>query len=331
MDKTGFTEHLNKRGWPSDKLAEAIAIADGFEAFLADSSHAIDSPEAATAAVHAYSKRMIEAGTNSWDNYVALIQYGRFVGNDAVLVAALELIDGAEVLERFHAKLGEELGEEVRDRIFDGIDIPPIGTPNDGKPQLMEVIMRRLEETVDEETCIKLLKDSLRHLDDAWYVNAKRKYEEAGDIDAYLAQKGANYIAELTKHRDQGTLYFSQPVNDAMIAYVEAHPEIRSGVRQGNLLIEAKIPYQAIAYLEATDPVEKAYHYCHCPWAKESLKEGPSAVPPTFCNCSAGFHKKPYEVIFGQPLEAEVLESVLAGDPWCKFAIHLPPEAVPED
>jgi hypothetical protein len=50
--------------------------------------------------------------------------------------------------------------------------------------------------------------------------------------------------------------------------------------------------------------------------------EGP--VSAQFCRCSAGFHKKPWEVIFDQKLEAEVLESVLQGDMRCRFAIHLP-------
>lgn len=70
-------------------------------------------------------------------------------------------------------------------------------------------------------------------------------------------------------------------------------------------------------------PLERGY-YCHCPWVKESLRDDTVRVPPVFCNCSAGFHKKPYEVIFGRTLRAEVLECVLAGDPWCKFAIYLP-------
>jgi predicted hydrocarbon binding protein len=51
----------------------------------------------------------------------------------------------------------------------------------------------------------------------------------------------------------------------------------------------------------------------------------------TFCNCSAGFHKKPFEVAFGQPVKVEVLESVLLGGERCRFAIHLPEEAIPAE
>jgi hypothetical protein len=70
----------------------------------------------------------------------------------------------------------------------------------------------------------------------------------------------------------------------------------------------------------------KSYYYCHCPWVRESLRAGDVQVSPTFCQCSAGFHKKAWEVILDRPLEAEIVESVLLGDPWCKIAIQLPEE-----
>ncbi len=41
----------------------------------------------------------------------------------------------------------------------------------------------------------------------------------------------------------------------------------------------------------------------------------------------ASYAEMRWEVIFDQPLEAEIVESVLQGDPWCKIAIHLPEEA----
>ena len=323
MDKQGFTAYLKERDYSEEKIAEAIGVAEAFEAFAA-ADHPIGTKTEATQTTHGFSKQMIAREENSWDNFVALLRYGRFISNDAVAIAALDLIDGAEALGTLYERLAEVHGEDVRNRIFDGVDLPPLGTPNDEKYERMEVVVRRLEKELDREACVGLLKDSLRYLEDSWYAEARAKYETAGSIDAYLEQKGKDYIAELETYRDEGTLYFTQPINDAVIDYVKAHPEIRSGVREGHRIIEAKIPHQAIQFLEATDPAEKAYHYCHCPWAKESLREGVKTVSSTFCNCSAGFHKKPYEAIFGQRLKAEVLESVLAGDPWCKFAIELP-------
>ena len=124
--------------------------------------------------------------------------------------------------------------------------------------------------------------------------------------------------------KEDGTLYFNQRITDEVIAYVEAHPEIRQGLREGNILYEAKIPYMTIEYLVETDEEKKRYHYCHCPWTKESLIDGEIDVSPTFCNCSAGFHKRYWEAVLDTSLQAEVVESVLDGDMWCKFAIRLP-------
>jgi len=188
----------------------------------------------------------------------------------------------------------------------------------------MKQVVERLETAVGHARCASLIGRGLRDLPDEGYAEEQRRFEEAGGIDEYLRHKGDRFVAELQGIRDQGTLYFSQPITDEVIAYVEAHPEIRQGVRVGNVLYEAKIPYMAREYLEETDPELRAYYYCHCPWARESLRQGEAKVPTAFCNCSAAFHKKPYEVIFGRKLEAEVLETVLAGDPWCRFAVHLP-------
>jgi len=324
MDKEGFAAYLKERKLTDEQIDASISTAEAFETFLLDGDLKTGATAATTTDVNRFSMQMIARGLNTWDHYVALLRFGRFVGNDAVHIGALELIDGAEALGNLHAKLAEVIGETARDEIFAGVDLPPLGTPNAEKPALMQTVIQRMEASLDSQTCVRVLGSGLRYLEDDWYRDAKRTYEEAGGIDAYLEQKRKDFVAELKKHRDEGTLFFSQPITDEVIDYVKRHPEIESGVRKGNVIIEAKIPHQAVAFLAASDPREKAHHYCHCPWVKESLRNGPSEIPPTFCNCSAAFHKKPYEVIFDRALKAEVLETVLAGDPWCRFAIHLP-------
>lgn len=100
------------------------------------------------------------------------------------------------------------------------------------------------------------------------------------------------------------------------------------GLREGNVIYQVKIPYMAKEWLEETDPKMKRYYACHCPWVRQSLRTGNVTVSPAFCNCSAAFHKKPWEIIFGQSLRAEVVESILGGDDQCKLAIHLPKDIV---
>jgi hypothetical protein len=320
MDRGGFRQVLRERHVPEDQIEQQVEMAEWFEAFTREAPTPGD--------VRAFSALLVEEGLNTWDNLAALARYGHFTKNDAVYVAAIELIDGAEAMDGLHEKLGQAVGEEVRDEVFAGIELPPVGTPSAEKPRITQAVMERLEQLVDPETCRQVLSSGLRHLEDAWYVEERTKYAESGSIDAYLDRKGQEFIKELEKLRDEGRLYFTQPVTDEVIDFVECNPEIRQGVREGSVLYETKIPYMTLDYLAATDERLKRYYYCHCPWVRESLKAGDVGVSPTFCLCSAGYHKKRWDVIFEQPLQAEIVETVLKGDPWCKIAIHLPEETL---
>ena len=324
MNKDGFREFLEGRQLAEDKIAQAIPMVEKFEAFLSESDRPTVLEQAQPEDVYAFSQVLIKQKLNTFDNFVALARYGQFVDNNALYVAVIELLDGSEALENLHKKLGDEIGEKNRDEIFDGVDLPPLGTPNTKKPRLTQAAIERLERTVGAETCKRILGSGLRTLPDEGYLAAKQKYLQAGSLDAYLERKGKDFIAELERIRDENGLFFTQPITDEVIDFVRSQPEIMQGVRKEDILYEAKIPYMTVEYLAETDERMKRYYYCHCPWVRESLRAGEVQVSPAFCNCSAAFHKKPYEVIFDRPLEAEVLETVLKGDPWCRFAIRLP-------
>jgi hypothetical protein len=255
---------------------------------------------------------------------VALARYGLFTQNNALFVAILELLDGAEAQPNFYRRVAEVFGEEVRDAVFAGIGVAPLGLPSPEKPRFIHPVVERLEARVGEEACKALLADSLRDLPDEYYLQERQKYQEAADIDEYLRQKKQAFVEQLEASQREGRLFFAQEITDEVLAFVKGDPEIGGGRREGNIIYETKIPYMTRDYLAETDPTLKRYYYCHCPWAREAVKNGNVTLTATFCNCSAGFHKKSWEVIFEQPLKAEVLESVLKGDARCRFAIYLP-------
>jgi hypothetical protein len=326
MDREGFRKVLEERQVPENQIEYHISLAERFETWVLE--RGTGAPATAND-VRTFAVMLIQEELNTWDNLVTLVRYGWFVKNNEVYVAAVELLDGSEALDGLYEKLGQAVGEKKRDEVFAGIEIPPLGTPSSEKPRITQAVMERLEGLVDAETCREILSGSLRHLEDAWYVDERAKYAECRDIDEYLERKGREFMAQLEQIRDDGGLFFTQPITDEVIDFVRSHPEIAHGVRDGAVLYEVKIPYMTREYLAETDEQLKRYYYCHCPWVRESLKEGDVRVSPTFCQCSAGFHKKSWEVIFEQRLEAEIVETVLKGDPWCKIAIHLPEEALP--
>ena len=324
MDKEGFRQLLQERSIPEEKIEAFICVAEKFEGFVkATRRPGSDGPPTADD-IRAFSAALVQEKLNTYDNYRALILYGRFLKNHGVFVAAVELLDGAEVLESLYEKVGQSVGDQRRDEIFRGIELPLLGTPSTQKPKVTQAMMERLEQTVDPETCQRILSSGLRRLNAEWFQEARKKYLECDSLDQFLDRKGGDFVAQLEQIKRDGELYFTQEITDEVIDFVQSHPEIRQGVREGDILYEIKIPYMAREYLAETDERMKGYYYCHCPWVRESLRAGDVRVSPTFCHCSAGFTKKYWEVVLDQPLEAEIVESVLQGDLWCKIAVHLP-------
>ncbi len=317
MDRQAFRTYLISRNTPPDGVEASLALAERFETFLADQQ-----PDAASA--WAFSRLLIEADENTEENYIALIRYCYLIRNNDMYIALLELVDGGEVGGNFFRKVAEEFGEALQDEVFAGTGIAPYGTPTPDKPRFLHPALERLQSRIGAQACRDFLSASLRDLPDEYYLEDREMYRQSRNIDDYLVKRKQAFIERLIACQQSGRLFFAQEVTDEVIAFVQDHPEMGGGRREGNLVYETKIPYQAKQYLAENDPVLKRYYYCHCPWAREAIKNTAVHLVADFCYCSGGFHKKAFEIIFDQPLKVDVLASVLRGDDCCRFAIHLP-------
>lgn len=319
MDRQGFRDSLRQRGLVGEQIEASLAIAERFDAFVREPGRA---PSADTA--WAFSRLLIEEGGNTEEAYIALIRYCRFINENDMFVALLELVDGGEVAGNLHRMLAEAFGDELRDEVYASTGVPPYGTPTPEKPATLQPVIQRLEARVGHEACAAFLSACLRDLPDEAYLPEREKYRQAGGIDAYLCQAKEAFVAELEACYREGRLFFAQEITQDVLDFVRSDPEMGGGRREGAIVYETKIPYMTKQYLAATDPTLKRYYACHCPWARDAVKDGNGELAEVFCYCSGGFHKKALEVIFEQPLKVEVLESILKGDTRCRFAIHLP-------
>ena len=317
MDQQGFRVMLEGRKVPAEKMDSVLALAERFEQFAAQSGGF------STATAWAFSKLLIDEGQNSEENFITLARYGLFIQNNPVFVAFLEVLDGGEAQENLYKRVAETYGEAFRDEIFAGIGAAPFGLPTPEKPRYMQPVIERLEKALGAEASRALIGDSLRDLPD--YAWEREIYLSCASVDEYLAKKKQKFIEQLEACQRESRLFFAQEVTDEVLEFVRNEPEMGGGVRVGNIVYETKIPFLTKQYLDENDPRLRRYYYCHCPWAREAVKSS-GKVTPMFCNCSAGFHKKPWEAALGQRIHAEVLESVLKGDARCRFAIYLPEE-----
>lgn len=322
MDRAGFAAYLVERGFEAGGLEGLVAVAERFARQAGEGSSADK--------LDAFSQLLIEEAENTPAVFSALALYGRFVGDHRLTAAILSFLDGAEALGNLYDRLGGELGHAERDRVFAGVDLPPLGTPATGLPAYTERVMGRLGAEVDPAVTEAILSGCLHDLDDAWFADARAHFEEHGDIDALLEWRRERLLETLEACRRDGKPWFVQEITDEVLDFVRSHPEVSSGVRVGDVIVEVKIPHMTGEWLAASDERERRYHYCHCPWVKESLRRDDIEIPALFCSCSAGFHRRFWEVVLGRPLRAEIRESVLAGDDRCTIAIHLPADVVPE-
>lgn len=319
MDQAGFRELLKQRKLSDEQIEASIAIAERFERYIATKEGKPDAD-----LTWEFCKILIQEGENTYENLLALARYGRFIKNNDVYVAILELLDGAEVQPNLYQKAGDLFGYEVRDEAFAGIGISPLGLPSTEKPfDIFPVIDRLVEKVGDKQTRV-MLSACLRDLPEEHFVDEREKFFKSPNIDVYLTNKHQALMKLLRKCQQDGELFYAQEITDEVLKYVDERPETECGVREGNILYITKIPYNTKQYLAETDPILKRYYACHCPWAREAIRNGNIHLNPIFCNCSGGFSKKSWEVIFGQALQVEVLESVLKGDFRCRFAVHLP-------
>ncbi|MFX1559026.1 MAG: hypothetical protein ACFFBL_00385, partial [Promethearchaeota archaeon] len=192
------------------------------------------------------------------------------------------------------------------------------------KMKVTQEVLERMEKVLDPSECKRILADVAHGLPRDFRKGEREKFLKAGTVDEYLKQKRESAIAELEKHRDEGSLFYNQYITDEVVEFVKSRPDVLSGERRGNTIYHTKIPYMVQEYLEATDDRMKRYYACHCAWARESILDVVVDVSADFCHCSGGFTKMPWEAALDQPLEYEMVKSVLKGDDECSFVIHLP-------
>ena len=330
MDEKGFRAFVaaGKRVKPDLDEAEIrsnLEVVAEFERFLSRSGSEKAFRSASKDEVEAFVEELGRSGKADYENLVALVRYARFANSKVVEARVIEMLDGAEVMDALAEILKNRIGQDRCDSIFLGIELPSLQTPHANWPIVTKQVMERLEAQLDEGTWKDVLLAGPHTAPDEYYLPERKKFEESKGIDEYLSGRADEFAALLKQCVDEDRLFFNQEIDEDVLAFVRANKEIGGGVRDGDTIFETKIPYLAREYLRETDSVKKRYFYCHCPWVRDAIRSGID-VSPNFCYCSAAYHKKPWDVIFREPVEAEVVSSVLRGDLVCRFAIKIPEE-----
>jgi hypothetical protein len=176
--------------------------------------------------------------------------------------------------------------------------------------------MERLESLADERQCREVL------------TGCACQYPKEGlrDIRASFARTGdADLAHEMLQARFEVFLREVLELDPALADEVVRRGWGLAGIKQGNRITATKIPKSGnlVAYLQEQDADRQQELYCHCPRIREVLQSDVT-LSSTYCYCGAGYYQGIWQEIVQQPVEVEVLASVLQGDPVCTIAVYLP-------
>ncbi len=321
MTVQGFKEWLQEQGISDETTLQINILISEFASFLDQKGSTINRPTYQD--VHDFSSYLIEHKKNIFDNFIYILRLGYFYKSNDMILAIMEIIDGGEVMFNFSTRLEELFGKELRDQIFEG-EMPPLGLHPKDRPLITKRLIDKFLSVVPREKCKELLNNGLRDKYIDSYKPDREKYLELNNFTEFLVYKKKKLKETLTNHMNEGSLFFTQEIDQSVIDYVQANPSIESGIREGNKLIITKIPYMAKEFITETDPEKKKYYYCHCPWVREGLQDKSFEMDPIFCNCSAGFYKNYWEYVLDSEVTVEPVESILMGNDTCKFVVTLP-------
>ena len=331
MDEEGFRKFIKEGKRVPKNLSEKtirshIRMVKEFERFLNKGKKKRQLNDSKANDIKAFIRHLKRQNKNEFDNLIGLLRYARYSGNEEAALALLVILDSGDILPTLCSSFKNKYGKQMHDKVLGGYEPPPIGTPAKLMPRGTGEFLRRLESGIGEDATRDFLMHYCPHVSPPEHYADERKMLRASkSIDEYLRKRHRISVEELEGHMKDGTLFFTQEINQEVLDFVRSNPEIQGGVRKGNMIHFTKIPYMTIDYLREKNPKKKRYHFCHCPLARESIITG-ETVSHNLCYCSAGYVMRPFEVAFGRTLRAEIMKSVLWGDSVCQFAIEIPKE-----
>jgi predicted hydrocarbon binding protein len=219
-------------------------------------------------------------------------------------------------LEKFLYCLDKLAGLATRQEVMRGSEELCSDSPREDVIAWSISAMERLDNLVDEEKRADIMTGCACQYPKADLREIREAYQESKDLSS---------VHQMLQNKFEFFLKDTLELSEEMVDDIIGKGWGLAGTIQGNSIIATKIPKSGylVEYMQEEDPAVKRQYYCHCPRIRDMLKSS-ERISPTYCYCGAGFYKGIWEQILGEPVEVEVLESVLQGDEVCKVAIHLP-------
>ncbi|MDX9691575.1 MAG: hypothetical protein RBT45_03905 [Acholeplasmataceae bacterium] len=266
---------------------------------------------------------LVITNQNTIPNFVSLMRYFKMINKSDHFIHLTKYTGAIGVVESILTKLSKVANPLITKDIIDQIDVPVLGTNLRDITKFTSMFIALLESKLSDHELRLVLADNHHHIPKEAFIQEKIFYEAAPTLEAYLKDLHQRKIAELTHFYKTGQVWYEQEMTQEVIDFVSSNQEIMSAVLLDEALYITKIPYDTKKYLSAQSKEDQSYYLCHCPFAREALRNPSFTISANWCYCSGGFTKFPFDIIFDQDLEIEMLDSALRMDNACRFKIDL--------
>lgn len=319
--KLVFSDFLTNRGIERTRIEFAVGVIQELYLFCRDKNMASETCDIEI--LKQFCSDRITGLDQAKERIIALIWYCGFMHIESGIIYFLTLLGSEGIFSSIADRTQEILGESIARTVFSGFQIPPLGTLSETLPDSTKHLLHCFEKNLSRQPIELILAGNHHRIPLEFFDEDKKKFHELNDIDNFLKYRHEKMIGEMETCLARNKLWYEQRITGRVLDFVKSNPEIQSGVRQGNTIFVTKIPYNPEAYLLEEDPVLKRFHACHCGLARASIARNNDPVPAIWCNCSAGFEKLIFDVVFEKPVPVHVIESVLQGDLRCRFALSI--------
>lgn len=320
-----FQEYLREKEVSEKDRGVFISELTKFQTYLEDETIQLEAIPKGK--MQEYTEKLVNENKSALDIIRVMFSLATFLKKHDYTIELIDIIESYNAMDNLYLRLAEQHGEKLRDRVFENIQIPPIGSDPDKKPEITKKVIKRLEDEVGVEKTIDILAPCLHGRPIEPIKKDREDFLRINNLDEFLKIKKTEFIERLEKHKEEGTPEYAQYIDEDVIDYVKNNPTITPGVRQGDKIIVTKIPYKMREFLDAEEERMKRYYSCYCAWVRGAIRKGEEKdISANFCNCSAGFFKQYWDIVFDQSVKVEPLETPLTDNLECKFAVHIPKE-----
>jgi len=197
-----FRKYLQERKLSAKDIDSSVKAVKDFKEHLKKKKSTLES--VSLDMLREYISLLMKEGKNSKDRLVAIARYCYYTKKNDLYIYFTSILGATNVLPDIGERLATITGEETRRKVYQGIEFPPLGAPQDDYPKLTKTILERMEAELPPAKCREVMTWNYHKIPVVAFKEAKERFEKCASIDEYLEDEHGRLVEELESYMKRG-------------------------------------------------------------------------------------------------------------------------------